>query len=87
MLATANLSCHASGSIVLLPSGIVPNWALWGYLRRGHARDLQRHGASLYEILMAGEWRSPAFLKYLDVFALERDVVVEAHVDESDGEY
>ena len=56
-------------------------------LRRGHARDLQRRGASLHEILMAGEWRSPAFLKYLDLLALERDVVVEAHVDESDGEY
>ena len=56
-------------------------------LRRGHARDLQKRGASLYEILSAGEWRSPAFLKYLDIFALERDVVVEAHIDESDGEY
>jgi hypothetical protein len=32
-------------------------------LRRGHARDLQLGGASLYEILSAGEWRSPAFLK------------------------
>ena len=32
-------------------------------LRRGHARDLQLHGASLYEISEAGEWRSPAFLK------------------------
>ena len=32
LLATANWSCHASGSIVLLPSGIVPNWALWGFL-------------------------------------------------------
>jgi hypothetical protein len=32
-------------------------------LRRGHARDLQMYGASLYEILEAGEWRSPAFLK------------------------
>ena len=56
-------------------------------LRRGHARDLQKRGASLYEILTAGEWRSPAFLKYLDTYALERDVVVEAHIDESDGEY
>ena len=56
-------------------------------LRRGHARDLQKRGASLYEILSAGEWRSPAFLKYLDMYALDRDVVVEAHIDESDGEY
>ena len=54
-------------------------------LRRGHARDLQCNGASLYEILSAGEWRSPAFMQYLDVNTLERDVVVEAHVDESSG--
>ena len=52
-------------------------------LRRGHARDLQERGASFAEILQAGEWRSPAFLKYLDMHALERDVVIEAHVDES----
>ena len=52
-------------------------------LRRGHARDLQQYGASLHEILEAGEWRSPAFLKYLDVSSLERDSVLEAHLNES----
>ena len=36
-------------------------------LRRGHALDLQLSGASLYDILKAGEWRSPAFLQYLDI--------------------
>ena len=51
--------------------------------RRGHARDLQARGAHLYEILAAGEWRSPAFLRYMDLMDLERDVVVEAHMDES----
>ena len=55
-------------------------------LRRGHARDLQSSGATLYEILSAGEWRSPAFLQYLDISTLERDMVVEAHVDESSGD-
>ena len=54
--------------------------------RRGHARDLQASGASLYEILQAGEWSSPAFLQYLDLICLERDAVVEAHVAESDDE-
>ena len=34
--------------------------------RRGHARDLQRGGARLWEILQAGDWKSPAFLSYLD---------------------
>ena len=55
-------------------------------LRRGHAKDLQVNGATLYEILAAGEWRSPAFLSYLDLAELERDVVVEAHLDESSSE-
>ena len=52
-------------------------------LRRGHARDMQQWGASLKEILAAGEWRSPAFLQYLDLDQLECDAVIEAHQDES----
>ena len=51
--------------------------------RRGHARDLQLAGRNLKQILEAGEWRSPAFLKYLDVEGLERDAAVEAHLEES----
>ena len=47
-------------------------------LRRGHALDLQLRGAPLHEILAAGEWRSPAFLEYLDRHAAERDMVQEA---------
>ena len=43
-------------------------------------------GAPLWEILAAGEWRSPAFMKYLDLHRLETDVVVQAHMDESDDE-
>ena len=54
-------------------------------LRRGHARDLQRSGSSLMEILEAGEWRSPAFLTYLDKAQLETDAVIEAHLAESSG--
>ena len=38
------------------------------------------------ECLLAGEWRSPAFLKYLDLYALERDAVVQAHLEESEDE-
>ena len=51
--------------------------------RRGHARDLQYGGGGLREILEAGEWSSPAFLKYFDVCDLERDVVLQAHIDDS----
>jgi hypothetical protein len=51
-------------------------------LRRGHALDLQQSGAPLWEILQAGEWRSPAFLQYLDLHRLDQDLVVQAHMDE-----
>ena len=54
--------------------------------RRGHASDLQRSGATLAEILRAGEWRSCAFMAYLEREELERDAVIEAHVAESDSE-
>ena len=43
-------------------------------------------GAPLWQILAAGEWRSPAFMEYLDKLQLETDVVVQAHVGESDDE-
>ena len=43
-------------------------------------------GAPLWKILEAGAWRSPAFLAYLDINRLEADLVVQAHVDESDSD-
>ena len=55
-------------------------------IRRGHANDMLQRGRSLYEILMAGEWRSPAFMTYLDMCELERGAVIEAHADESSSE-
>ena len=67
----------------------VPNAAAYRShdLRRGHAEDLRLGGATLGEILRAGDWRSPAFLAYLDAEQLERDRTVEAHlVDSSDDE-
>ena len=38
------------------------------------------------QILQAGQWRSPAFLAYVDKEALEDSVVVEAHLDESSSD-
>ena len=55
-------------------------------LRRGHAKDMQLRGASLYEILAAGEWKSPAFLDYLSLMDLEMGAVIEAHQAESSSE-
>jgi len=55
-------------------------------LRRGHALDLQLAGVSLFAILEVGGWRSPAFLKYLDLHQLDRDLVVQSHVAEISGD-
>ena len=40
-------------------------------------------GARLCEILRAGEWRSAAFLAYLDKAELECGATLEAHLGES----
>ena len=55
-------------------------------LRRGHCMDLLESGAPLATILKASEWRSPAFLSYVDMEQLERDAVIQAHLDDSDCE-
>ena len=43
-------------------------------------------GAPLWEILAAGEWSSPAFLKYFDLHRLDTELVVQAHACESDSD-
>ena len=43
-------------------------------------------GAPLHVILNAGEWSSPAFLKYLDLHKLQTDLVVQSVLEESDAE-
>ena len=55
-------------------------------MRRGHAQDLVENGGSLQQILSAGQWSSPAFLKYIDSAKADRDVVVEATLLESDSD-
>ena len=58
-------------------------------LRRGHADDMRRNGATVAEICRAGDWKSAAFLWYLNMVELELDRVVEAYglrVDESGSE-
>ena len=58
--------------------------------RRGHARDMQIGGATLKQILEAGDWRSPAFMAYMDRIELECGAVAEARLhdclDESSGD-
>ena len=48
--------------------------------------DLVASGAPLWEILGAGEWRSPAFLQYLNLHKLEESLVMQAHLEESDSD-
>ena len=45
-------------------------------------QDLIVSGATLAEILAAGQWRGPAFLVYADLGALEQGAVLQAHLDE-----
>ena len=54
--------------------------------RRGHTQDLLDKGSNLAEILRAGQWRTPAFLCYLNLQNLEKSAVVEAHTNESDSD-
>ena len=46
--------------------------------RRGHAQDLVASGAALVTILKAGDWRSAAFLVYVDKKELETRAVIAA---------
>ena len=48
--------------------------------------DLVAPRAPLWEILGAGEWRSPAFLQYLNVHELEEGLVMQTHLEESDSD-
>ena len=45
-------------------------------------QDLRRNGARLGEILRAGDWKSPAFLQYLDAEQLEMERVAEGQLDD-----
>jgi hypothetical protein len=46
----------------------VPGASMYGThdLRRGHAEDMRESGCTLAEILAAGQWKTSAFLNYLN---------------------
>ena len=64
-----------------------PNTYCTHGFRRGHAKDLQQSGAPLTEILAAGEWRSRAVTRYLDLADLETEVVLEAAMVSDNDEW
>ena len=43
-------------------------------------------GGRLNAILAAGEWPSPVFRLYVDLNKLQTGAIIEAHLEESDGE-
>ena len=44
-------------------------------------------GASLAQILRAGQWRSAAFMRYLSEDDVERDAVLEVAADTDDEQW
>ena len=75
---TAGQALHTLRSM-LLQAGIPNhNSFITHSLRRGHARDIHKNGGNLKEILEAGDWRSAAFMHYMDTQMLESDSVQEA---------
>ena len=75
--------CHdiRRGHALDLQCAGVGVWSCWV-----HVCCFSCSGAPLWEILEAGEWSSPAFLKYLDLHRLDAELVVQAHVGESDSD-
>ena len=47
---------------------------------------MQDAGTPLVKLLEWGQWATPAFLKYVDLQFLERDIVIQAHDDESSSD-
>jgi hypothetical protein len=58
----------------------------WHFIRRGMATDLLRHGSSLAQILVAGGWRSSAFLRYLLRHDLDEREAADLCIDQSDSD-
>ena len=54
--------------------------------RRGHAQDIVEFGGRVTDILTAGDWQMPAWMRYLDVEKMERQAVAEAHFGASSSD-
>ena len=70
------LRCGCDGHVQCLSGAYVCHW-----------QEMRCSGASLAEILAAGEWRSAAFLAYLNTCGLERDAVVQLAIDSDHEEW
>ena len=52
-----------------------------------YLQDLLENGSTLAEILRAGQWRSAAFLRYLNVGDIEKGAALEVACDTDDEVY
>ena len=55
-------------------------------IRAGRATEMAKEGSTIADILMAGEWRSRAFLRYCDIDAVDPNELLTTTLDNSDGE-
>ena len=58
----------------------------WKSFRAGKATEMANDGFGLGQILLAGEWRSVSFLRYLDIEKVNPCRLLCNALDESDGE-
>ena len=58
----------------------------WHFIRRGMATDMLRYGSSMAQILVAGGWRSNAFIRYLLQQDLDEKEAANICIDQSESE-
>ena len=63
-----------------------PDGVSWKSFRAGHATHLAACGCSIKVITEAGEWRSRAFLDYIDGDKVDAAVFLNTTLDRSDDE-
>ena len=80
------LQGSAASSALCKVTGPLNLPAVWHAFRRGMAQDMLSNGSPLGEILLAGGWRSGAFLRYLSRFDLDKRAALEFATAESGDE-
>ena len=52
-----------------------------------HWQDMRKSGSTLAEILQAGQWKSSAFINYMNEAKLEQDVAFAVAIESEDEEW
>ncbi len=58
-------------------------WKSW---RAGKATQLAKDGRSIGQILLAGEWKSASFDRYVDTGLIDPSALLQVALDQSDDE-